>query len=64
MFTGTRLVRSGLLEAPLLLSYIGFCFSLNYAMQGVNLTLADAKRGQEALRRVFKVIAGGIRTMY
>lgn len=46
---------AGLMQASLLLSFIGFCFSLNFAMQGVNFTVADAKRGQAALERVFKV---------
>eukprot|EP00903_Cladosiphon_okamuranus_P009724 g9246.t1 len=56
MLVGGRLVQAGKMQAPLLLSFIGFCFSLNFAMQGVNFTVADAKRGQSALERVFKVM--------
>lgn len=55
MLVGGRLVQAGKMQAPLLLSFVGFCFSLNFAMQGVNFTVADAKRGQSALERVFKV---------
>lgn len=46
---------AGSMSAPLLLSFVGFCFSLNFAMQGVNFTVDDAKRGQAALERVFQV---------
>ncbi|CAN0467206.1 unnamed protein product, partial [Hapterophycus canaliculatus] len=53
MLVGGRLVMAGSMQAPLLLSFVGFCFSLNFAMQGVNFTVADAKRGQAALERVF-----------
>lgn len=55
MFVGGRLVLSGGMQASLLLSFIGFCFSLNFAMQGVNFTVADSKRGRAALERVFQV---------
>lgn len=56
LFFGGRLVAAGQLSAPLLLSFIGFCFSLNFAMQGVNFTLTDLKRGQAALGRVLQVM--------
>lgn len=55
MFTGGRLVSLGLMSAPLLLSFVGFCFSLNFSMQGVNFTVTDFKRGQAALQRVYQV---------
>ncbi|CAM9623466.1 unnamed protein product, partial [Ectocarpus sp. 13 AM-2016] len=57
MMVGGRLVLAGSMQASLLLSFVGFCFSLNFAMQGVNFTVADAKRGQAALERVFKVMS-------
>lgn len=60
MLVGGRLVQAGKMQAPLLLSFVGFCFSLNFAMQGVNFTIADAKRGQSALERVFKVCVGAL----
>ncbi|CAM9282087.1 unnamed protein product, partial [Pylaiella littoralis] len=56
MLVGGRLVMAAKMPAPLLLSFVGFCFSLNFAMQGVNFTVADAKRGQASLQRVFQVM--------
>ncbi|CAM9838341.1 unnamed protein product, partial [Discosporangium mesarthrocarpum] len=53
---GGGLVASGAMEAPLLVSFVGFCFSLNFAMQGVNFSLDDVKRGHTALQRIFEVM--------
>ncbi|CAM9236459.1 unnamed protein product, partial [Choristocarpus tenellus] len=53
---GVRQIVKGSMDAPLLVSFVGFCYSINFAMQGVNFTIADAKRGVGALQRVLDVM--------
>jgi ABC-type multidrug transport system fused ATPase/permease subunit len=43
------------MQGPLLVSFIGYCFSLNFAIQGVNFSLADSKRAWAALQRIHRV---------
>jgi ATP-binding cassette, subfamily B (MDR/TAP), member 10 len=46
------------MPGPLLVSFIGYCFSLNFAIQGVNFSLADSKRAWAALQRIHRVSQG------
>lgn len=48
---GGWLVRQGLMPVRVLLSAIGFTFSLVFATQGVVQTLADARRASASIRR-------------
>ena len=48
---GGWLVRQGLMPVRVLLSAIGFTFSLVFATQGVVQTLADARRVSASMRR-------------
>ena len=55
---GGWLVRQGLMPVRVLLSAIGFTFSLVFATQGVVQTLADARRVSASMRRYFVAVQG------
>lgn len=52
LYFGGKLVATGAMQPTLLVSFIGYCFSLNFAVQGVNVSLADFRTGWQALSRV------------
>ncbi|CAM9273512.1 unnamed protein product [Chrysoparadoxa australica] len=59
MWFGSKLVARGLMSPALLVSFTGYCFSLNFAIQGLNFTITDAKRGWGATQRVIQVLKAG-----
>jgi ABC-type multidrug transport system fused ATPase/permease subunit len=53
---GGFLVQKGEMGAAALVAFIGYCFSLNFAIQGINYSWADLKRGTTLLDHVMSVL--------
>lgn len=54
--TGGYLVMSNVLEPTMLLSFIGYVFSLNFAVQGISYTASDIGRALGTLSRIRKYL--------
>ncbi|CAM9424695.1 unnamed protein product [Heterosigma akashiwo] len=57
VLVGAKMAAMGLVDAGFLVPFIGFCFSMNFAIQGLYLTQADAKRCAGHLNRVSSALA-------
>jgi ABC-type multidrug transport system fused ATPase/permease subunit len=44
------------MSAASLVSFIGYCFSLNFAIQGINYSWADLQRGSTLLSHVMSIL--------
>lgn len=53
---GGFLVQKGEMGAAALVAFIGYCFSLNFAIQGINYSWADLRRGTTLLSHVMSVL--------
>jgi len=55
---GGQLVAAGKLSVPVMISFIGYCFSLNFAILGANFTYSDFERSMASLRKVQEIVGG------
>mmetsp|Transcript_10876 Transcript_10876/g.14147 ORF Transcript_10876/g.14147 Transcript_10876/m.14147 type:complete len:694 (-) Transcript_10876:97-2178(-) len=57
IFTGAKMVSRGIISAAFLIPFVGFCFSMNFAIQGINLSYTDFKRGYASLQRIYGILS-------